>query len=163
MTKELWKSIRGYEGLYEISSFGVVKRKTVLSVFIRNGYPSIALSKNGQVKNVYIHRLVADTFILNPLRKKTVNHKDACKTNNKLSNLEWLSDHQNQQHAIANKLHKRGGKHGMAKIKEQDAIEIRRLNGLKKGKISQFSLAKRYGISQGQVSAILSRKNWKHI
>ena len=102
---EEWKSIPGYEGLYEVSSYGRVRsldrydsRNCLRSGCILkqknngNGYLICSLSKNGIVKNKYIHRLVAEAFIPNPSNIKDVNHKDEDKTNNIVDNLEWC-DH----------------------------------------------------------------------
>lgn len=105
-TAEVWKSVKGFEGLYAISNYGRVKslkricrantcglgtiEKKILSPGISSsGYCIVVLSKNGARKSCSIHRLVAEAFIENPENKKEVNHKDECKTNNMFTNLEW--------------------------------------------------------------------------
>ena len=97
---EIWKDIKGDEGLYQISNFGKVKRKNrILKNRKISQYKGVALSKEGKVKNYTIHRLVAQAFIDNPKNKKEVNHIDGNKDNNMVNNLEWVTRQENQQHA----------------------------------------------------------------
>lgn len=124
--KEIWKDIPGYEGFYQISNCGRVKslerdttsihkngnilQKTVrhenekiMSGNIkRTGYIEISLSKNGKTKYFLVHRLVAQAFIPNPEKLKTVNHKDENKENNYVENLEWLSQKDNNNYGNRN-------------------------------------------------------------
>ena len=96
--KEIWKDIKDYEGLYQVSNFGRVKslkRKWVIKDKIlkptknRNGYIMIILCKKSMKKNILLHRLVAEAFIPNTDNLPQVNHKDEQKNNNVVSNLEW--------------------------------------------------------------------------
>lgn len=107
MEKEIWRSIEGYEGLYEISNLGRVKS---LSRYHWNGvgwwkskdrilvprtskdkyhYMSVQLVKDGKKRNTYIHRLVAESFIPNIKNYPMVNHKNENKHDNTVQNLEW--------------------------------------------------------------------------
>ena len=102
---ETWKDIKGYEGLYQISNYGRVKRvptevwnghtyfeykgKVLKVLKNKNGYNAVCLCKHGKVKRVYIHRLVAEAFIENPSNHSEINHKDENKENNHIDNLEW--------------------------------------------------------------------------
>ena len=108
MEKEIWRPIKGYENLYEISSRGRIKsvdryvkgrygnlrfqkggiRKTTCN---SRGYPAIALCKDGKYKMFNIHRLVAKAFIPNPDNLPEINHKDENKENNCVDNLEWCT------------------------------------------------------------------------
>lgn len=70
-------------------------------VTIQNkGYATVTIRLNGIHKNVLLHRIVAQTYIDNPKNKKTVNHRDANKLNNIISNLEWATQKENVQHAM---------------------------------------------------------------
>lgn len=123
--QEIFKDIKGYEGLYKISSLGRVKALTVWSgnghkskyklketiltpTNNGHGYLIIGLRKNGRRKNFYIHRLVAEAFIDNPDKKPVVNHKDYNIQNNNYNNLEWVTQKENIAHSIKNM---RGKKH----------------------------------------------------
>ena len=96
MNQEIWKPIKNYEGLYEVSNLGNVKglkRNKILKPNItRTGYYLVRLyDKNHKSKSFLIHRLVAEMFIPNINNKKTVNHKNEIKSDNRVENLEWLT------------------------------------------------------------------------
>ncbi len=109
------KDIIGFEGKYKISEDGEiwsVKRNKFLKPFHKNGgYVRICLyvEKDKKIKGIQysVHRLVAQTFIPNPLNYPQINHKDGNKTNNKVSNLEWCTPSQNQKHAYLTGLSKK--------------------------------------------------------
>jgi ribosomal protein L22 len=103
---EVWKPIEGYEGIYEISSFGRVKsfygKKNILGRILNpcldgNGYPIVRLCKDKKLETTTIHRLVAITFLNYKFEKgnSVVNHIDGNKTNNNLSNLEIVTQRKN--------------------------------------------------------------------
>lgn len=115
---EIWKDIKGYEGLYQISNFGRVKslaryvvnnknggkrlmEETLLHPSDNgNGYKIIGLRKSKVRKNHYIHRLVAEHFLRNPNNKKYVNHLDYNRANNAVTNLEWCTQKENIGYSI---------------------------------------------------------------
>ena len=92
---EIWKDKKNYEGHYQVSNCGRVKSikfgKERILKLIKNkdGYLYVNLYKNNIKKKYKVHRLVAEAFIPNPNNYKEVNHKDECKTNNVVTNLEW--------------------------------------------------------------------------
>ena len=106
---ETWKSIAGYEGLYEVSDLGRVKSLKYGKERIlkpggdTHGYLQVILCKDGHVKKFTVHRLVATAFISNPHNLETINHKDEDKTNNLVSNLEWMSLKDNINYGTHNK------------------------------------------------------------
>lgn len=125
---ESWKEIKGYEGLYMVSTYGNVKRlattfkdklgrkwsnkEKILRVRLtRGGYCRVSLSKDGIAKDKYIHRLVAETFIPNVLDKEEINHIDGNKLNNKADNLEWVTRQENEKHKVKMGLYNSTDKH----------------------------------------------------
>ena len=126
--QEIWKDIKGYEGLYQVSNLGKVKslkkevnfysglykevkkrkyKERIINLKKTNrGYMNITLYKNGIRKHFNVHRLVADTFILNPNNLPEVNHKDGNKENNCVDNLEWVTRSENMQHSLKTGLFK---------------------------------------------------------
>ena len=102
--KEIYKpvTIKGFGGLYEVSNVGQIKSVRtgkILKQFLdRYGYYQVGLHKNGINKNVLVHRLVAQAFISNPKNLPEINHKDECKTNNRIDNLEWCTREYNNNY-----------------------------------------------------------------
>lgn len=117
--EEIWKDVKGYEGLYEVSNFGRVKSKdrrvkvVYKSTFYKNlkgkilkptntiGYDKVALYKEGRQKYHNIHRLVAEAFIPNENNLPIVNHKDESRNNNHVDNLEWCTHKYNITYGTA--------------------------------------------------------------
>jgi hypothetical protein len=99
--REVWKDIDGYEGLYQVSNFGRIRRGERLKTphVDHGGYLTVWLSKHSKMKCLKVHRLVASAFIPNPAGKKTVNHIDGNKQNNCVTNLEWATHSENIIHA----------------------------------------------------------------
>lgn len=121
MVTEIYKDIRGYEELYQVSNLGNVRSldRTIINSrnqerFIegkilspnkkRTGYLEITIGKNGRYRSFLIHRLVAKNFIENIENKPHINHIDGDKTNNTVSNLEWCTISENTTHALNNNL-----------------------------------------------------------
>lgn len=117
---EVWKDIKGFEGLYQVSNLGKIKslerkRKNYSKMQIvpekikstrkdPQGYHQCDLYKDNKQKTVRIHRVVAEAFIKNPDGKETVNHEDGNKDNNQVSNLEWATFAEQNEHFYKNKL-----------------------------------------------------------
>lgn len=125
---EEWRDVVGYEGLYQVSSYGRVKSlhyvggkftrycphcgrgrkyppgERILKSYVCKGigrvYPTVRLSKDGITKNYSIHRLVAIAFLPQSPDKPDVNHKDGDKLNPRLENLEWVTTSENLRHAF---------------------------------------------------------------
>ena len=117
MPNEVWKDIKGYEGLYQVSSLGrvrslthkcsvsgrVSKGRLLKNTKYAQGYLYVHLSNDGKKLHHCIHRLVADAFIPNPNRLPQVNHKDENPLNNTIDNLEWCSRSYNINYGSRNK------------------------------------------------------------
>ena len=109
---EHWRSIAGYDGLYEVSDLGRIKslgndksrkEKTLKPGKNQGGYLHVGLCKDCHTKRLLVHRLVAEAFIPNTQGLETVNHKDEDKTNNSVANLEWMSKKDNLNYGTHNK------------------------------------------------------------
>lgn len=110
---EYWKSITGYEGLYEVSSLGrfralrktkgnnsIQKEKLLKPQVKANGYQIIGLWKNSKCYTRSAHRIVAEAFIENPDGKPDINHKNGVHNDNRVANLEWCTPSENLKHAF---------------------------------------------------------------
>jgi len=105
--KEIFKDIKGFEGIYKVSNIGNVKsiytNKLIGSICGEGdsyGYRHVVLWKDGEkVKDAKVHRLVAKAFIPNPKNKPYINHINAIRNDNRVSNLEWCTHTENMQHA----------------------------------------------------------------
>ena len=169
--KEIWKEIKGYEGLYQVSNLGNIKhlkfkKKNVLTggfslikerilkpVKHYNGYVYVDLHKNGSHKITAIHRIVALNFIDNINNKPQVNHFDGNKENNNVINLEWCTMSENMIHALNNGLSR-------TKLLPNDVIEIRKL--LKTG-LTQLKIADIFDVKRCVIADISSKRTWNHV
>lgn len=170
---EIWKDVKDYEGLYQVSNLGRVKSldhydslgrlrigKILKPQFDGKGhYLHVGLYKDGCYKPKDIHRLVAETFISNPDDLPQVNHKDEDKQNNVVTNLEWCTHLYNNTYGSKANASK-GEKNGLARLTKDDVYNIRneyvlgsKTNGLK-------ALSEKYGISQSHLSHILNGSRW---
>ena len=175
--KEIWKTINGYEGLYEISNLGrvkslsktiksprgfrITKEKILIKNIVSTGYHAVALCYNNNRKPFRVHRLVANAFITNSKNKPCVNHINGIKTDNRSENLEWCNQSENMNHAFKNNLYKPiFGESYKSKLTEKEVLEIKsKENKIIVNKI----LAKKYNISPTTISDIKNNKTWKHL
>lgn len=102
---EYWTPIPDYNVKYLINKVGIIRslhnksKKNIKARIDRAGYYTVRLSIDSQTHTHYVHRLIAKTFIANPKGLKFVNHKNGIKTDNTISNLEWVSHATNMKHA----------------------------------------------------------------
>lgn len=99
----IWKTIEGTDGEYQVSDTGLVKTtktgRILRPAVSRQGYERVCLFKMDRERRYRVHRLVAEAFIPNPDNMPQVNHIDGNKRNNHVSNLEWVTNHENVIHA----------------------------------------------------------------
>ena len=140
---EIWKDIPGFEGMYQVSNLGRVKRlplgkqypsrqthNNIRKVHIKNGYYQVNLSKGNRVKWFGVHRLVALAFIPNPNKFPCVNHKDENKMNNNAENLEWCTHRYNNNYGTAKQRQIESmKKNDPLNLRTQKSLETRRKNG----------------------------------
>lgn len=180
--KEEWKPVVGYENQYEISNLGKVRsvtrainnkhgRKSVVkginkkTSFTRLGYENVSLCKGGIEKKFYIHRLVAQSFIPNPDGKETVNHMDGIKSNNCVSNLEWLTQKENVRHSFDSG--KRditsGTRCWNATLTDHEVLLMRKLSKINGGSYETVEIAKLFGVHRKTVYNIVNNKTRNNI
>lgn len=149
--EEIWKDIEGYEGLYQVSNLGRVKRFTSGRILkdckITGGYIGVNLSKNSIKSTKKIHRLVSQAFIPNPENKPEVNHIDENKSNNNVNNLEWVTRKENNNHGTRNE-----------RSSKTKSIPIIATN-LKTGELKEFysgkECARQLGLHTSNIAAVL--------
>lgn len=170
---EQWRSPPGYEGRFEVSDLGRVRRLFAT----RNGKPGVmALTPNGngyfvvglsdasgKRRNWLVHRLVLTAFV-GP-RPQTIHgaHLDGSKANNALTNLRWCTASENEGHK---RLHGRtveGEKNGCARLTASTVAQIRSQYLPRSQNFGLAPLGRRYGISFQHVSDIIRGKRWKHV
>lgn len=181
---EFWRKIPGYEGLYDVSSFGRVRSwraagkvqhgnaaywpsgikesyRIMRPVSIQRGYLSMRfVSADGQRKGWLVHRLVALAFLLNSSNLPMVNHINNVKYDNRLANLEWVDHAGNVKHVMDNRIRVGGARSANIQITQEDIIAMRRLwaRGWSLTQIGQ-----EFGMSFQNASRIIRGEQWKYL
>lgn len=174
--EEIWKDVQGYEGEYQVSNLGRVKSLDK-TVYVKNnntavkhgkvlkarecqGYYYVCLSSKNIKKMCRVHILVAKAFVQNFKNKKTVNHINGNKLDNRAENLEWLSIKENLVHAWNNGLNKRGKPReiyqydleGKCVAKYESAKEASRKTGIDHANICRVASSSKYYHTAGGYS-----------
>jgi hypothetical protein len=160
---EVWKNINCY---YRVSNLGNVESckmgywRSMNKTKMPKGYLCVNLSENNKAKKQYVHRLVAIYFLSNPLCKKTVNHKNGIKDDNRVENLEWATQSENNKHSydigIKKPTNQLGNKNGNARLTDLQVNEIRNL--WNKGNITKLKLASIFSVSDAHICRIINKK-----
>jgi hypothetical protein len=160
--------VLGWEGCYEVSRDGHVRRMTKgrnthpgrvrKPKLTRFGYRQLALHRDGHRTHVFVHRLVWQAFNGVIAKGLVINHRNGIKTDNRLENLEVVTYAENDAHALRLGLKARGHRSPHAKLIEKQVREIRRKYAARG--MSQETLAAEYGVGQSQISRIVRRKLW---
>lgn len=116
------------------------------------GYLRVSIGK----RLMFVHRLVAEKYVPNPECKPQVNHKDGDKTNNKANNLEWVTNSENREHAVANGLQIHGNKCPWSKLDTEKVQFIK-----SHPEISNEEFAKLFDVTRSTISSVRKRKSWK--
>lgn len=168
MKEEQWKDIKGFEGIYQVSTFGRIKslkricrantcgkrevyEKILSACKSKNGYLTVVLCNKGKKRSLAVHRIVAKTFIKNLDNKKEVNHKDENKLNNFVSNLEWCDRIYNSTYGHSVE------KSAIKKYKPVDMIDVKSGEVLRHF-ISIKNASEEMGISNKNISLVCNNK-----
>lgn len=170
---ELWSPVFGYEGLYEVSSYGRIKRisrkdplwrrissKMLIPQINSWWYLAVGLSKNNVRNTKKIHRIVAKAFIPNYENKPEINHKNWIKTDNTIDNLEWVTPSENMLHKYR-VLGYTTSEKTRETARKNWIITQKRLTELKKKKVYQFDFNKKL-IWSFESTRDAERKTWTH-
>jgi hypothetical protein len=161
---EEWRQMVGYEGRYEVSSHGRVRRCGSDHVLAQqldgNDRPTIRINRDGKKRTERVHQMVAAAFIGPRPDGLVVCHRDDDNQNNYWRNLLYDTQLGNiQQRNDRGRTAKGGGTHAKAKLTPDQVREIRRL----KPTLSYYKLASMYGVSHTAIEALIKGKSWSHV
>lgn len=175
---EQWRAVPGFEGLYEVSDLGRVRsldraetvgnrwgsktRRFVPGRVLAlkragRGYRAVALSVRGEVTYANVHRLVLRAFVGERGDGQETRHLNGVRHDNRLLNLVYGTGAENQADRERHGTGQRGERNASHKLTTEDVLAIR------SARASQATIARQFGISQGQVWRILQRQQWSHV
>lgn len=157
---EEWRDVVGYEGYYQVSSIGRVRRvrKYIYKILApaiqpHRGYPYVALCVNSKVKTFQVHKLVAEAFIGPCPEGYEVNHKDSDRANSMVNNLEYVTRRENILHSVANGRWVVNNRLPVLTQDQADDIREKLASGY-----NQTELASLYEVSRGTIANVLYRR-----
>ena len=179
---EIWKEIPNTNGAYEVSNKGNVRTyykrgtnkvgldpKNMKIQTLSTGYSAVCIHR----RNKLVHRLVAKAFIDNPKNKRTVNHRNGIKSDNRVENLEWATYSENHAHAFKNGIRSiseyqknaiskssRGSNNSISKLTEKDIPIIRTL---KNDGLSNKEIGNIFNVSRTTIYDVVEGQTWKHV
>lgn len=160
-----WRQIEGFD--YEVSDTGRIRRiqhreVAVALCGVGKQYLRASLWRRGKCQRVLVHVLVARAFIGPCPPGHEHNHKDGNKTNNRPSNLEFVTRSQNQRHKfeVLGQTVNQGMAHGLAKLTDTEVIAIRERYA--RGEMQRV-IAQDFNVTLGAIGLIVRGKRWKHL
>ncbi len=167
MEEEIFKPIKGFEGLYEVSNFGRIK-SLISCIYLKSfnsgdSYRSVGLRKEGVKHTTLVHTLVGKHFISNPNNLPELNHLDFDRANNRADNLEWVTHGDNIRYSYinGNRIGAKGEDNPKAKHTNESVLKIREL--YKTGNYTQNELASMFNDKRNNIAKIILRERWSHI
>ena len=157
---EIWKDIKGYNGIYKVSNYGNVVSyvkntpKALNGHVLPNGYRMIIINYKGQIKKFFLHKLVATYFVDNPNKYSHICHIDGNKLNNNYANLRWCTAEESKTHTVDVSGVKRGTEASKNKLSEEDVIYIYNSDE------TQRALAKKFGVARSTIHFIKNGDIW---
>ena len=143
---------------------GIFRNGKELSTSLTNkGYKDVCMYLNGVKKHISIHRAVATLYVPNPDNLPQVNHIDGNKLNNHYTNLEWMSNRKNKDHALENGLYAKGVDMPNHIFTEDDIKYIRENYKYKDSEFGTTGLAKKFNTNGSRIWKIVNNKVWKHL
>ena len=177
---EIWKDIEGFDGAFQISSLGNVRSVdryvswfngyALCKRFQKGGPVKQRINKRGYYvvslknkKSLLVSRLVALAFIPNDEEKPLINHIDGNKLNNKIENLEWVTEEENRLHAKIHGLIASGERSGTAKLTNEKIRAIRQEYKSKTYGKGYRALARKYGVNRCTIRSIVLGISWRNV
>lgn len=165
---ELWRPAVGFSDKYYVSNMGRIfttsahnKRNNpaIMKPALTDGYLRTVMNR----KTIKVHRIVAMTWIENPNGKPQVNHKNGDKTDNRVANLEWCNNSENQLHAYRTGLSKplRGNKNPRTKLNENDVLRFKCEWSSRPRLKTRKQYAEEFGVSEAAIKDIIRGRSWK--
>lgn len=173
MSMEQWKDVVGYEGLYQVSDTGQLKRivgylckteRILKQDTTKKGYKTIQLHAYGCRKTRSIHQLVLETFVgQRPSSVHVTRHLDGNASNNFIYNLAWGTVKQNTEDAFKHgtRFQPRGSQCGTAKLTENEVLSIKQL--LIDKTYTQRKITAMFNVCENSISQIKLGYTWRHI
>ena len=164
---EIWKPVVGYEGMYEVSSYGRVKSfkprsngKILKGKIDKGGYLLVILCKDKKQTTYKVHRLVAEHFIPNPQNKPCIDHINTVRTDNRVENLRWATYKENGNNPLTKTKQRRmlKGKYGKEHPASKPIIQYDKDGNFIKEWDSITEAAKELGVNGGNITLVCQEK-----
>lgn len=174
LEREFWRPITDTEGAYEVSDFGRVRSMFLRSkhgtsmrreqpLILKPGntgrYMAVSIRLHGARFTKSVHVLVAEAFLGTRPNGAHAAHIDGNSFNNRVENLIWATPKENEAHKVVHGTRAWGSRHGIAKLTEVGALDIKQ--NYRKG--NGAALSTKHGVSIGVVVSVAHGRSWKHV